>query len=159
MKSNLALALLRGLLIAAVVIILVAQVLYLPWLSGGVARELPAEAYMRWPILTLAILGLLCVQVALVCTERLLSFVRQRAVFQPGALGWVDGIVAAFLAGSFVCLATLVYQAFTVSGPPLWSLALLAGVVDGVGLALLMWVMRTLLVQAIEMRAEIDVVI
>lgn len=159
MKSHLAVAILRGMLIAAVVILLVAQVLYLPWFSGVIARELPAEAYMRWPILTLAILGLLCVQVALVCTERLLSFVPQKEVFQPGALGWVDGITAAFLAGSFVCLATLVYQAFTVSGPPLWSFALLAGVVGGVGLALLMWVMRTLLEQAIEIRAEIDVVI
>ncbi|SDL07777.1 DUF2975 domain-containing protein [Tessaracoccus oleiagri] len=158
MKSYFAVTILRGGLLAAVAIIVVAQVLYLPWYSGMIARELPAEAYMRWPILTLAILGLLCVQVVLVCTQQLLSFVPLNEVFQPGALGWVDGIIAAFLAGSFVCLATLVYQAFTVSGPPLWSLALLAGVMCGVGLALLVWVMRTFLVQAIEMRAESDVV-
>lgn len=69
---------------------------------------------MRWPILTLAILGLLCLQVALVCSARLLSFVRREAVFTSSALPWVNGIIAAFLAGGVVCLATLGYQGLTV---------------------------------------------
>lgn len=159
MSSRLSTTVLRVVILAAVVIILVVQVLLLPWLSGQVAADLPDEAYMRWPILTLAVLGLLCVQVALVCTERLLSFVRREAVFTASALPWVNGIIAAFLAGGVVCLATLGYQELTVSGPPLWSFVLLAGVVGGIGLAMLMWVMRTLLEQAIEMSAEIDVVI
>lgn len=159
MDSRRLVAVLRAILLAAVLIILLVQVLLLPQLSGEVANDLPGEAYMRWPILTLAVLGLICVQAALLCTERLLSFVRRQAVFTPGALPWVNGILTAFLAGGLVCLATLVYQQFTVSGPPLWSFMLVAGVVGGTGLAMLMWVMRTLLEQAIDMRSEIDVVI
>lgn len=158
MNSRLGVTVLRVIIFASVATILTAQVL-LPWLSGVVAEELPAEAYMRWPILAFAVLGLACAQVALVCTERLLSYVSRDAVFTSGALPWVNGIIAAFLAGSLVCLGTLVYQEATVSGPPLWSFALLGGVVGGLGLAILMWVMRTLLEQAIAMREEIDVVI
>ncbi len=77
--------------------ILGVQILLLPWLSGVLAAELPAEAHMRWPILTLAILGLLCVQVGIVCTLRLLGFTRRGEVFSPAARRWVDAIVWAFL--------------------------------------------------------------
>ena len=64
MNNRLVVNILRFLLILAVIVIATAQAVLLPWLSKEMARELPAEAYMRWPILTLAILGLLCVQVA-----------------------------------------------------------------------------------------------
>lgn len=77
---------------------------------------------MRWPILALSIIGLGCVQVGIVCTIRLLGFARRGDVFSPEALRWVDGIIGASLAGSLVCLATIVYQSATVAGPPLWML-------------------------------------
>ena len=150
---------LRVMLGGALLLILLAQAVLLPWLSGDVARELPAEAYMRWPILTLAILGLLCVQIVIVCTERLLTFTRTDRVFSPDALRWVNGIIGGFLGGSVVCLATLVYQSFTVAGPPLWGLLLICGVLAGIGLALLMVVMRVLLVRATSFKNELDVVI
>lgn len=150
---------LKGLLVVAFGIIVFLQLLGLPWLSGQMARALPVEAYMRWPILTLAILGLGCVQVAIVCTVRLLGFTRRGVVFCTAALRWVDGTTGAFLAGSLVCLATLVYQSFTVGGPPVWMLLLFTGTAAGVGLALLMVVMRTLLVQATTLRTEMEAVI
>lgn len=146
-------------LAGALLLILVVQTVYLPWLSGDVARQLPAEAHMRWPILTLAILGLLCVQVVIVCTARLLAFTRTDRVFSADALRWVNGIIGGFLGGSVVCLATLVYQSFTVAGPPLWSLLLVCGILAGIGLALLMVVMRLLLVRATSFKDELDVVI
>ena len=107
----------------------------------------------------LAIAGLVCVQVGIVCTVRLLGFTRRGEVFSPTALRWVDGIIGAFLAASAVCLATLAYQAFTVGGPPLWTLLLLLGAATGISMALLMSVMRTLLVQATMLRLEMDAVI
>lgn len=58
-----------------------------------------------------------------------------------------------------MCLATIVYQSFTESGPPAWMLLLLAGVAGGVGMALLMMVMRSLLVQATALRTELRSVI
>lgn len=159
MTSRVVVGLLRVLLAGAFLVIALLQVVGLPWLSGVMARDLPAEAYMRWPILTLAVLGLGCVQVGIVCTLRLLGFTRSGEVFSPRALRWVDGLTGAFLAGSLVCLATIVYQSFTVGGPPVWMLMLLCGVVLGVGMALLMSVMRTLLVQATGLRTEMDAVI
>lgn len=150
---------LRVLLVVAALVILLVQAVLLPWLSGEMARDLPGEAYMRWPILALAILGLLCVQVAIICTFRLLGFIRDGRVFTPHALGWVDGIIGAFGGASVVCLATITYQSLTVAGPPLWMLALWGGGLAGVGLALLVWVMRALLVQATTLRTDMELVI
>ena len=152
-------AVLRLLLVGAVVVILAAQVLYLPWLSGVMADQLPGEAYMRWPILTLAILGLTCVQAAIVCTLRLLGFVRDKRVFSPAAFRWVDGLIGSFVAGGMVCVATIVYQSQTVAGPPPWMFLLLCGVMTGAGLALLTWTMRALLVQATTLHDDMEMVI
>lgn len=159
MSNRLVIDLLRVLLVGALLLILVVQAVYLPLLSGEIARDLPAEAHMRWPILTLAILGLLCVQAVIVCTVRLLGFTRADRVFSLDALRWVNGIIGAFIGGSLVCLTTILYQNATVAGPPIWSLLLVCGVFAGVGLALLMVVMRTLLVRATTLKNELDVVI
>lgn len=159
MNNRTAVMLLRILLIGAFAATLALQVIALPWLSGVMVDEYPAEAYMRWPILALAILGLGCVEVGIVCTLRLLGFTLRDEVFSRQALRWVDGIIGAFLAGSLVCLTTFVYQSTTVAGPPGWMLLLICGVLAGIGLALLMVVMRSLLLQATSLRAELDTVI
>jgi len=159
MKNRVVVDLLRVLLAGALVGILLLQLVGLPWLSGVMAEDLPGEAYMRWPILFLAVMGLGCVQVGLVCTLCLLGYTRRGDVFSARASQWVDGIIGAFLAASLVCLATVAYQFFTVTGPPVWILLLLFGVVAGIGMAMLMVVMRTLLEQATNLRTEIDAVI
>lgn len=150
---------LRVLLGVALACTLVVQIVVLPWLSGVFAAELPGEAYMRWPILALAIAGLACVDVGIICTLRLLGFTRRGEVFSPGALRWVDGLIVAFLAAAGVCALTLAYQTFTVAGPPVWMLLLFGGMLGGVALALLMGVMRSLLVQATTLRHELEAVI
>ena len=159
MFSHLRIDLLRILLVVALVLILALQILFLPWLSGEMAADLPAEAYMRWPILGLAIAGLVCVEVGIVCTLRLLGITRRGDLFTPQSLRWVFGLMIAFLAGAAVCVATLVYQSFTVSGPPAWALTLLAGVGGGIGMALLTAVLRSRLVEAIALRQEMARVI
>ncbi|NMA76193.1 MAG: DUF2975 domain-containing protein [Actinomycetales bacterium] len=159
MLSRLSVDVLRILLSLSLLATAALQVLVLPWLSGEMAASLPDEAHMRWPILGLAIAGLLCVQVAIACTLRLLGVTRRGEVFSPSSLRWVDGIIGAFLAASGVCAGTLIYQSFTVGGPPAWSLMLILGVVTGVGMGLLMGVMRSLLVQATSLRQEMEAVI
>lgn len=154
MNRRLVIDLLRLALIAAVLAIALVQTLFLPWLSGELARDLPAEAYLRWPILALAVTGLLCVQAGIVCVVALLTRIRADRFFTERSLRWVDGLTAAFGAGGGVCAATLTYQSQTVSGPPLWALLLLTGVGAGATMALLTWVGRTLLVEAIAARAE-----
>lgn len=159
MFSRLTVDVLRILLVLTLLVTAVLQLAVLPWLSGMFAAELPAEAHMRWPILGLAVAGLLCVEVAIVCTLRLLGVTRRGEVFSRSSLRWVDGIIAAFLAASGVCVATLVYQSFTVGGPAAWMLMLLLGAITGVGMGLLMGVMRSLLVQATVLRQEMEAVI
>ncbi len=100
MKSRVVVGLLRVLLAGALVVIFLLQLVVLPWLSEVMAEDLPGEAYMRWPILILAILGLGCVQVGIVCTLRLLGYMRRGQVFSARALRWVDGIIGSFLAAS-----------------------------------------------------------
>ena len=159
MKTRVAVDLLRILLVGSLLVILFLQVIGLPWLSGVVAEDLPEEAHMRWPILALSVMGLGCVQVGIICTLRLLGLTRQGDVFSPRSLRQVDVIIGSFLFATLVCLATIVYQSFTVGGPPIWTLLLLSGILVGIGMALLMVVMRTLLVQATTLRAEMDAVI
>lgn len=159
MFSRLSVDVLRVLLWLALLVTAVLQLAVLPWLSGVMAEALPAEAHMRWPILGLAIAGLACVQVAMVCTLRLLGVTRRGEVFSPSSLRWVDGIIGAFLAASVICLATLIFQSFTVGGPPAWALLLILGTITGVGMGLLMGVMRSLLVQATTLREEMEAVI
>lgn len=159
MKSGIAVTVLRILLTGTLLVILFLQLFGLPWLSGVMAEDFPGEAFMRWPILALSIIGLVCVQVAIACTFRLLGFTQRGEVFSSNALRWVDGIIGSSLTGSLVCLATIVYQSFTVSGPPIWMLLLIVGILAGMSMALLMLVMRTLLVQATMLRSEMDAVI
>jgi hypothetical protein len=159
MNERIIVAPLRALLGAALAVIVFVQVVGLPWLSGVMAQDYPAEAHMRWPMLVLAVLGLGCVELGIVCTLRLLGLTVREEVFSRRALRWVDGIIGAFLAGALVCLATIVYQSFTVAGPPAWMLLLLGGVLGGIGMALLMLVMRRLLVRATSLRTELAAVI
>ncbi|PZP13308.1 MAG: DUF2975 domain-containing protein [Brachybacterium faecium] len=159
MTSRVVIDALRVLLIAALAMIVLTQVVILPWLSGVVARELPDEAFMRWPILGLAVLGLLCVEVAVISTLLLLRLTREDRVFTKQAFAWVDAIIGAFMAAALVCLATIAYQSMTVAGPFLWTVALWGGVLGGVGMGLLMWTMRALLVQATSLRADMEMVI
>lgn len=159
MTHRLLTAALQGLLLLAVAVVLFLQVVGLPWLGGEVARDLTAEAYMRWPITILAIVGLAFVQLALLATVRLLGLTRSERIFTPRALPWVDAIIVAFLGSALTCAATIGYQAGTVPGPPLWFLMLVAGVAVGLGLALLMLVMRSLLTRATALSTELDGVI
>lgn len=159
MKSSVVVSGLRVLMAGSLLTILFLQLVGLPWLSGEMAKELPAEAYMRWPILVLSIVGLGCVQVGLFSTFHLLGLTNAGDVFSGRALHWVDAIIGASLAGSLVCLTTLIYQSFTVGGPPIWMLLLVGGIFVGVGIALLLTVMRTLLVQATDLRRDMEAVI
>lgn len=157
--NRLVIDVLRVLLVVALVLIALVQVALLPWLSGVVAGELPDEAFMRWPMLGLAVLGLVCVEIAIISTLRLLGLTRQGRVFSTAAFRWVDAIIWAFVGAAAVCLATILYQSMTVNGPFLWIVALWGGVLAGAGMALLLWTMRSLLIQATMLRADMEMVI
>lgn len=149
---------LRGLLVAVFAALVVTQVAVLPAAFARMATESPDLAPLRWPLLVLAVVGLVCVEVVIVCTWRLLTMVRDDRIFSDRALGWVNGIVAA-VAGAW--LLVLVAFALLVAAEGLAGLAaLLLGVLlVGAAVGLLVVVLRALLRQATDLRTDLDGVI
>jgi hypothetical protein len=111
-------------------------------------------------------LGMVAVQVALVCVWRLVAMVRRGTVFSHAAFRYVDGVI-----GSIVASALLWFTVTAVNAPgqrddPGVSL-IMGGIGVGIlGVALIVLVLRMLLAQAVtrdveaaQMQAELDQVI
>ena len=149
---------LRFLLAVAFAALVPAQVFFLPALSAAMAEDTAELAYQRWPTLVVAVLGLGCVQVVIVCTWKLLTLVEDDRIFSAASMVWVDAIVGAIAAAWLLLLGTFVWSLVSVGlpGPPLVLLLLL---VAGAVVGLLVVVMRALLQQATTLRADLEAVI
>ncbi|MEU9863071.1 DUF2975 domain-containing protein [Streptomyces sp. NPDC047971] len=142
------------------------QTVMVPLLAIDMKGLDPDYAYLRTPILVIAVLGVVTAQVVLVCVWRLLTMVRRGTVFSHAAFRYVDVIT-----GAFVAAALLVFALGTVLAPgeavAPGVVLLLGGVALGIlGVALIVLVLRTLLAQAVArdveataMQAELDEVI
>ncbi|MBB3083976.1 DUF2975 domain-containing protein [Geodermatophilus sabuli] len=157
-RTSRVVGLLRVLLVLAFGALLAAQVAVLPVLLRQIAEESPELASLRWPVLALAVPALLCVQVVIACTWRLLTLVEDDRIFSAASMGWVNTIVGA-LAAAWVLLLGGFGWSVLGGGPPGLSAALLLVVVAGAVVGLLMVVMRALLRQATTLRTDMDAVI
>jgi hypothetical protein len=118
------------------------------------------------PLRVITILGLLSVQVVLVCVWRLVTMVRRGTVFSHAAFRYVDGVIGAIVAAALVWFAVTALNAPGQRDDP-GVTVIMAGVgVAILGVALLVLVLRMLLVQAVardveaaQLRAELDEVI
>jgi len=149
---------LRALLVAVFVALVVTQVAVLPAAFARMADESPDLAPLRWPLLVLAVVGLLCVEVVVVCTWRLLTMVRDDRIFSDRALVWVNGIVAA-AAGAWVLVLAAFVLLVAAEGLAGLAALLLGVLLVGAAVGLLMVVLRALLRQATELRTDLDGVI
>ena len=149
---------LRALLVAVFVALVVTQVAVLPAAFARMADESPDLAPLRWPLLVLAAVGLLCVEVVVVCTWRLLTMVRDDRIFSDRALVWVNGIVAA-AAGAWVLVLAAFVLLVAAEGLAGLAALLLGVLLVGAAVGLLMVVLRALLRQATELRTDLDGVI
>jgi hypothetical protein len=112
------------------------------------------------------ILGLLSVQVALVCIWRLVAMVRRGTVFSHAAFRYVDGVIGAIVAAALVWFAVTIINAPDQRDDP-GVTGIMAGFGVGIlGVALIVYVLRMLLAQAVardveaaHMQAELDEVI
>jgi hypothetical protein len=112
------------------------------------------------------ILGMLSVQVALLCVWRLVTMVRRGTVFSESAFSYVDGVIGAIVAAALVWFAATAINAPGQRDDPGVTI-IMAGVgVAILGVALIVLVLRTLLAQAVardvqaaQMQAELDAVI
>ncbi|MDX3777959.1 DUF2975 domain-containing protein [Streptomyces europaeiscabiei] len=123
-------------------------------------------AQVRTPTLVIVVLGVVTVQIVLVCVWRLVTMVRRDTVFSHAAVRYVHGVIGAMVAASALVFALGVVLAPGEAVPP-GIVLLLGGVALAVlGMALIVLVLRMLLAQAVtrdieatRMRAELAEVI
>ena len=154
---------LRILLAIVFVALVAAEIWAVPGLLPDLADPTLERTFMRWTMGAVAVLGLLCVQVVIVCTWKLLTLVTTDRIFSDGALPWVNGIVRATVVGWTALLATFVCAYYfivdDVSDDPVLPALLLLLLLVGAVLGLLMVVMRALLRQATTLQADMEAVI
>jgi hypothetical protein len=129
-------------------------------LLGG--TQLPVLAVV---FLAIVVLGMVTVQVTVVCVWRLLTMVRRGTVFSRAAFRYVDIVIGAIGAASVLVFGIAVVLAPGGVAPGIVLLICGAAVMVA-GMALVVLVMRMLLAQAIardaeaqHLRAELDEVI
>ena len=139
-------------------ILVMFQTLSLPGQFAHMAEESPHLAYLRWPMTAVSVFWVLCVQVVIVSTWKLLTMVKNDRIFSDASLVWVDVIVWAIVAAWVVLLGVFLYFGIRASDPGL-PLLLFLMVIGVAVLGLLMVVMRALLRQAVTLRTDMEAVI
>jgi len=148
----------RAVLVLLFLLLVMLQVFSFPGQFAHVAREHPDQAHLRWPLTAFVAVEILCIQVVLVCTWRLLTMVRDDVIFSEGALRWVDVIVGA-LATAWVLAAAGSLWAVWGADDPGTPLLLFVILLVGGAFGLVVVVLRELLRQAATLRTEMEAVI
>ena len=154
---------LRVLLVVVFAALAAAEIWAVPGLVPDIAEPSFEQSAVRWVMLAVLVLALVCVQVVIVCTWQLLTLVRDDRIFSASSLPWVNTIVGslalgwAMLLGAFVCSYYFVID--EVSDDPVLPGLLLVLLLVGAVAGLLMVVMRALLRQAASLRTDMDAVI
>jgi hypothetical protein len=141
------------------------QAVMMPLLAADLDSE--AElADVRTPVVVIVGLGLLTVQVTLVCVWRLLTMVRRGTVFSDAAFRYVHIVIGAAGAAAVLTFGLAVTLAPGEAVAPGVVLLICGLAAVAAGIALLVFVMRMLLAQAVardaeahQLRAELDEVI
>lgn len=149
---------LRLLLLATFAILVVFQVFSFPGQWAHMASEEPDVAHLRWPLTAFTAVLILCAEVVLVCTWKLLTMVQQDRIFTERALPWTDVIIGA-LAAAWVLLAGLFVVVGVQADDPAGPLILMALLLGGGTFGLLMVIMRSLLAEATTLRTDMEAVI
>jgi hypothetical protein len=139
-------------------VLVLLQVMSLPGQFAHMAAESPDLAYLRWPMTAVSVFWVLCVQVVIVSTWKLLTLVVDDRIFSEASMVWVDAIVRAVAAAWAVLVGAFLYVGLNADDPglPLLLFVLVMGVSV---LGLLMVVMRALLQKATALRTDMEAVI
>ena len=142
------------------------QVWMVPLIANDMNVADPDVARIRIPFIVVIVLGILTIQIAMICVWRLLTMVRRGTVFSPAAFRYVDVMIGAAVAAALIAFTFGVILAPGEAVAP--GIVLLIGGVGAMaaGIALVILVMRMLLAQAVareteaqHLRAELDEVI
>ncbi|WP_026532980.1 DUF2975 domain-containing protein [Arthrobacter sp. H41] len=130
------------------------QVVMVPLLAIDLEEFGPESPEVRIALLVLAVLGILTIQITLVCVWRLLTMARRGTVFSDSAFRYVDVVIGAVATASLLTIGLGVTLAPGEAVAP--GIVLLIGGVALIiaGMALIVLVLRTLLAQAVARDAE-----
>ena len=130
------------------------QVVMVPLLANDLDELNADHAYLRTPLLVFAVLGIVAIQVVLVCVWRLVTMVRRGTVFSDAAFRYVDVVIGAVAAASLLTFGLGVVLAPGEAVAPGVVLLIGGAAVLIAGIALIVLVMRMLLAQAVARDAE-----
>jgi hypothetical protein len=155
-----------GALRAVLVVVLAGTVFVQALMVWALATDPEDGSLPLTPLRVITILGMVSVQVALVCVWRLVTMVRRGTVFSHAAFRYVDVVIGAIVAAALVWFAVTVLNAPGQRADP-GVTVIMGGIgVAILGVALLVLVLRMLLAQAVardveaaQMQAELDEVI
>jgi hypothetical protein len=150
---------LKTLIVALVAMLLFCQIAVVPQVAAQSALRYPEIDYLAIPGTIVGVAFLVCVQAVLICVWRLLSLVRRESIFSERAFPDVDTSLAAVAFATILVLVTLIVLASTGHATASIVLLCLLGVVVGVGLCLLIVVMRGLLKKAWRLEQDLSEVV
>lgn len=107
----------------------------------------------RVAVVVIVVLGIATLQVCAVCIWQLLTMVRRGSVFSTRAFRYVDIMIGAILCAAVLVFALAVLLAPGGTAPGIVGLVCGGSLVIG-GVALVVFVLRMLLAQAVEREAE-----
>jgi Protein of unknown function (DUF2975) len=151
---------------AVLVVVLTGTVLVQALMVWVLATDPENGSLPLTPLRVITILGLMAVQVAVVCVWRLVTMVRHGTVFSHAAFRYVDAVIGAIVAASLVWFAVTAINAPGQRADP-GVTVIMGGIGLAIlGVALIVLVLRMLLAQAVareveaaKMQAELDEVI
>ncbi|MFE3601941.1 DUF2975 domain-containing protein [Streptomyces sp. NPDC059142] len=164
--NHLHIAVLRAGIAMAVLFGLFGQIVVIPTAASDEVDRFPPYEPFAVPYATAAIVGVACVQVALVATWKLLDMVDHDAIFTPLAFRWVDVIIWSSVVATLLALGVTGHLALFGLPSPGDGMELIgalgaATVSTGAGMAfaMLVLVLRGLLRKATDLQTEIAEVV
>jgi hypothetical protein len=145
---------LRIVLVLVLIGTLYVQVVMMPLLATDLEEFGPDSAVRRAALVAIPVLGIVTVQVTLVCVWRLLTMVRKGTVFSDRAFRYVDIIFGAVTAASLLMFGLAVVLAPGEAVAPGIVLLVCGASLMIAGAALIVLVLRALLAQAVARDAE-----
>ena len=135
---------------AVLVVVLAGTVFVQALMVWALATDPEDGSLPLTPLRVITILGMVSVQVALVCVWRLVTMVRRGTVFSHAAFRYVDVVIGAIVAAALVWFAVTVLNAPGQRDDP-GVTVIMGGVgVAILGVALIVLVLRMLLAQAVR---------
>ncbi|MFF9654098.1 DUF2975 domain-containing protein [Streptomyces sp. NPDC014622] len=158
---------LRAGIIAAITLGLFGQFVVIPTTAADEVDRFPAYAPFAAPYAIVAIIGVACIQVALVAVWMLLTMVRRDAIFTPRAFRWVDTVIGSSAVATLLALGVTGHLTLAEIPTPdddnmavLGALfAALASAGVGAAFVMLIVIMRGLLRKATDLETEIAEVV